>query len=1704
MRTGGFQPPIAQDGRVLMRYHGGTRFQKEPTHAMDEAREPTPHALTRFSDEVRGWFLDAFPEPTPLQERAWDVIEGGENALVIAPTGSGKTLAAFLFAIDELMREKAATAGLPKKERPGKGVRVLYISPLKALGADVERNLQAPLAGIAARMAAAGGAMPEVRTGMRTGDTTPDQRRSLQRNPPDILITTPESLYLMLTSQARETLRTVETVIVDEVHALAGSKRGAHLALSLERLDDLLEKPAQRIGLSATVRPRDEIARFLGGPHPVRVVASEGRPDMDVRVRVPVRDMTAVPTFGGSDLTGGGAGKRGGGPRLAPAEEAWKSDRALRAAMAKSSLPASTTSPDSRLGSSSIWPYIEASILDEVLAHRTTIVFVNSRGLCEKLTARLNDLYAKRMGIARGVDMDAAAAPIRSDLGATADMSTGAPAVIAKAHHGSVSKEKRLQVERELKAGELPCVVATSSLELGIDMGSIDLVLQVAAPPSVASALQRIGRANHQVGGRSTGSIFPRTRTEIIDAAVAAEGMYEGRIEQTAFVKNALDVLAQQTVAAVAMDELAADDWFDTVRRAAPYSELPRRAFDSVLGMLAGRYATADLAEFSPRIVWDRERGRLLARPGTQRQAVMSAGTIPDRGMFSVVLPEGDGAQGRRRVGELDEEMVYESRVGDIITLGTSSWRISEITRDRVIVEPAPGRSARLPFWHGEGVGRPAETGRMRGAFLRAVAAGIEGDDAEAEEGGFGVSCAVSERLAADGLDDDAQRNLVELIRSQRAATGIIPDDKTLVVERCEDEQGDWRVLLHSPYGRRVHEPWAMAVSDRIMAIYGYDAQAMAADDGIVLRIPMTETRLPGIELFAFDPDELDRIARDRVGSTSLFSARFRECAARALLMSPIAPGKRAPLWQQRLKAGQLLEAARREREFPILVETARECLQDVYDMRALHELMEQVQAGSVRLVEAQTSVPSPFAAPLLFGYVGEHLYAGDLPHAEQRASLLSLDPTLLGELLGSTDLGDVLDADVIAGVEAGLQRLAPDRRMRGIEGAADLLRVLGPLSVEDVARRLEPTLDAEAGGATADEEDARAALEELYAAHRAFPVAIGGVELWAATDDAQRLRDGLGSTIPPWASAGVDARLQEGEGALHPLDELLARYARTHGPFSVEAAAARFGIGVAVARDGLARLTSAGRLMQGRFGEDGDGRACAWVETGVFRRLRSLSLAEARRAVQAVSPSAFARFLIDLQGAGPLGEERFEGIDGLAQVIAQFEGVFLPASAWEAHVFPSRVRDYRPGMLDELLASGDVVWAGARREGDEGDGRERALRPGSSREREAAGLVAFYPTDSPFAPVRPDLADAPSDGPKLEGSAAPSVEAAVVEALGFGGGLFFRQIVDAVRRRLAPEFVDEAVVASTMRELMWDGRATNDTYAPVRASLEGAGAAAGKPRSAPRRRVSSRRSAMRTVDSPTMRGIASAQAAVGAALTGRWSLIMPSPENDTVRAIALVESILDRYGVLSRDVVQLSGVPGGLGALLPVLRQMEDVGDVLRGAFVQGLGPAQFAARETIDVLRTYEAGDGEADPREPVVLAADDPACLYGAGLPWPPVARADAEGAEEHEARPTRRAGSLVVVLGGVPALYAAAGLRSLLSFTDDGDALARAARALVAHEKRSLRRAGAEGARKKVVVETLNGRSILDSPLAEVLQDAGLVRLPDGMRLYVSPF
>lgn len=1703
--------------------------------------------MAGFSAPVRRWFGEAFGAPTAVQERAWQAIAAGDNALVIAPTGSGKTLAAFLWAIDRLMGEKATAAAGNKEWTPG--VRVLYVSPLKALGADVDRNLQGPLSAISALVAeeaaAAGGKAPEVRTAMRTGDTTADERRRIVRKPPDILITTPESLYLMLTSQAREVLRQVETVIVDEVHALAGDKRGAHLSLSLERLDDLLERPAQRVGLSATVRPREQIARFLGGARAVTVVAEEAPPALDLSVRVPVRDMTAVPAFEGFPGAADGGRVRGGGPRRAAVENAWKSDRALRAVMAAEEGEGPAPHPDSRLGSSSLWPHIEAAILDEVLAHRSTIVFVNSRGLCEKLTARLNELYARRLGLdvpqaesagywtaagsagaadvadesageagaspgaklskVRGIrtGADPMTAPpgeaFRSDIGSTTKLVTESAVLIAKAHHGSVSKEKRLAVERELKSGQLPCVVATSSLELGIDMGAIDLVIQVAAPYSVASGLQRVGRANHQVGGRSVGIMYPRTRVEVIDAAVMAEGMEAGAIESTSLVVNALDVLAQQTVAAVALcpDGLAADEWLATVRRSACYTELPRRSYEGVLDMLAGRYGSGDIAEFAPRILWDRETGLLKPRPGSQRLAVTAAGTIPDRGMFSVVLPEGDARQGRRRVGELDEEMVMESRVGDIIALGTSTWRIKEIGADRVIVEAAPGRAARLPFWHGEAVGRPYETGRARGAFVRALDAGVGGTPLRgavppavppAEESST-LSDSLRERLTTDGLDESARNNLAALVAAQRSCTGAVPTDRVLVVEQCADETGDWRVILHSPFGRRVHEPWALAVAHRITTTLGYDPQAVAADDGIVLRVPMGEESLPGAELFLFDPDELEAIVRDRVGFTALFAARFRECAARALLMSPTAPGKRAPLWQQRLKGGQLLEAARQEEDFPIILEALRECLQDVFDLPALREVMGALGAGTVKMMEAQTAVPSPFAAPLVFGYLGEHLYEGDLPHAERQASLLAVDPALLSELLGSDALESLLDDEVIAQVQAELQRTAEGWQVKGAEGVADLLRELGPLSGEAVAERLR----SEEGDALGSASVAVATqiLADLEADHRAFPIMLAGQPQWAAADDAPRLQAALGVEVPPWA--GVEGVPRD------PLDSLMARFARTHSLFDAREAAAHLGLGPSVAAAALERLAAAGRLVRVS--------AERWADADVLRRLRARSLAKAREAIKPVSPAAFERFLLRRQEVALPSEPALRGVEGLAAVIAQFEGVFMTPAAWERTVFPVRVPDYQAAYLDELLASEDVLWVA--RGGAEGD--------------DGPLEVAFYPTDSPLAPLPRDaslgLAAETEAEPGAE-EAASTVRDVVRQVLAAMGPLAFRPLTDAVQRRLGSAAVHDREVAEALEALVRAGQASNDGFAFPRAgglAAPTASKAAGQAPPPSKRRASSRRgrslrSEMRMQARAAVVARQGAAAAFDGALAGRWMLLAPAEVSGTVRAVAAAESLLDRYGVITRDLALQGGVPGGLSALYPVLRAMEDAGELTRGQFVSGLGPAQFAARETVEALRAVaEEAPVGAPAAGPAVVAlpADDPACLWGAGLPWPEVAWQAAGAAvpidaEKLAAKPSRREGAWVVVSDGAPVLWAAPRCKALLAFTDDQEALEAAAGALAAAVTAALRREGPAALRRKIVVQRFNGCDVLATPLAAILQACGFARLPDGMRLYTSPF
>ncbi len=1729
---------------------------------MAKRKAGAPDGLKRFSAPVREWFAGAFGTPTPVQERAWSTIAEGKNSLVIAPTGSGKTLAAFLFAIDRLARQKAAAA-VEGASWP-KGVRVLYLSPLKALGADVDRNLQRPLASIVERAAEGGVALPPIGTAQRTGDTTPDERRRIQRNPPDILITTPESLYLMLTSQAREALRTVEAVIVDEVHALAGSKRGAHLALSLERLDDLLGRPAQRIGLSATVRPPEVVARFLGGSQPVEVVSAPAAPSLEVAVRVPVEDMTAIPACGGGEGAPRAPQGPAGGPRRAAAEVAWKSDRALRAAMGQG---AAAPTPESRLGSSSIWPYIEAALLDEVLAHRSTIVFVNSRGLCEKLTARLNELYAKRVGASAPAAVSAGwwsavgsasdLTSYRSDIGGTSSLVQATDLVVAKAHHGSVSKEKRRAVEEELKRGELPCVVATSSLELGIDMGEVDLVLQVAPPPSVSSGLQRIGRANHQVGGTSQGIVYPRTRPEVIDAAVVAEGMRAGALEATALVENPLDVLAQQTVAAVALGPVAADDWFATVRRAAGFARLPRSAFDAVCDMLAGRMNSGDLAEFSPRILWDRATGMLEPRPSSQRLAVTGSGTIPDRGLFSVMLPEGDGRAGRRRVGELDEEMVMESRVGDVIALGTSTWRITEITGDRVMVEPAPGRSARLPFWHGEAIGRPADLGRARGAFVREVADGLL-EAANGEEGGaqaFGPEA--RERLARAGLDERAVANLGALLAAQRQATGVLPTDRTLVVEQCQDEAGDWRVILHSPYGRRVHEPWALAVAERIRSERGFDPQVMAGDDGIMVRFPLVEEALPGSELFRFDPAEVEAVVRAKVDSTALFAARFRECAARALLMSPTAPGKRAPLWQQRLRAGQLLEAARQEEGFPIMVEAARECLRDVFDLPALRGLMTALAEGTVRLAEARTGAPSPFAAPLIFGYVGEHLYEGDLPHAERRASLLAVDPGLLGELLGGDDVGALLDPAVVREVASALQRTAPGWQARGAEGVADLLRELGPLSAEEVVARLEGE------GAPAD---AEALLRGLEQAHRAFPCVIGGQERWAAADDGPRLAAVLGVAVPAWARGDEAGKAPSERG----LDGLVARYGRTHGPFGADALAERLGLGPALVQESLERLAAEGRLEPIAYPLDGEPSAQAWVEAGVLRWLRSRSLARARQAVRPVPAAAYARFLLGRQGVGAR-EGLLEGIEGVAEVIAQFEGVFLTMGQWESVVLPRRVRRYRPAWLDELVATGEVTWVAQRAEAAGLPGRGRSSAPA-----EAPWRVAFFPADSPLAPVPVGLAETPPpavafEPGDLQAPAEPSdVGEALARVLAAEGPLAFPQMVEGVQALMGAEAAEPSAVADALARLVTAGRATASSLAFPRMggprSRSDAGISLGGGQQPPpaRHRARSRRSrslyaeAKREARQTTAARLAQ-RAAFDGALAGQWSLLEPDQASSTLHAVALVESLLDRYGVVAPDVALLAAVPGGLSTLYPVLRRMEEAGDLVRGMFVEGLGPAQFAARDTVDALRAYAAerspggdsaeegaagaapehgardgagapqdgepatrsvpsaaGQGLSEeaparpaPRELAVLAADDPASLYGAGLPWPAVAWEAAGGAVADDAsllalRPSRRAGALVVLADGAPALYAAPRLKALVAFTAEPATLGAAIEALAAFATAQAKAAGAAGARTKLLVESVNGAPAIATPTAALLEAAGFVRQPNGLRLYVNPF
>jgi ATP-dependent Lhr-like helicase len=1301
-------------------------------------------ALDLFSEPTRDWFTRVFEAPTPAQEQGWPAIASGEHTLIQAPTGSGKTLAAFLYGIDRLT------------PAPGEGLRLLYVSPLKALNYDVERNLRGPLAGLRSELSVA----------VRTGDTPAKERAAMLRKPPDILITTPESFFLLLTSQGREMLKSVRTLILDEVHAVAGTKRGAHLALSVERLDRLTGEPVQRVGLSATQRPLEEIGRFVSGARPILLVDAGTRKELDLQVVVPVEDMrepgAGVPT---DPLLGtGGEG----------------------------------------LASTSIWPSIYPELLRLVEEHRSTIVFVNNRRLAERLALRLNELAEKE---------------------------------IARAHHGSLAREQRVEVEELLKLGRIPCLVATSSLELGIDMGAVDLVVQVESPKSVARGLQRIGRAGHELGAVSKGRIFPKFRADLLESAVVAERMLAGEIEETVIPRNPLDVLAQQTVAISADAEIAVDELYELVTSAYPFATLSRAQLENVLDMLSGRYPSDEFAELRPRIVWDRTAGVIRGREGARKLAVTNAGTIPDRGLFGVHLVDGGG-----RVGELDEEMVYEARAGQTFLLGASTWRIEEITRDRVLVSPAPGVPGAVPFWKGEGVGRPYELGEQIGRASRELVA-------------LSHAKALERLRRRHMLDERAADNLLAFLREQEGVTGAVPSDRTVVVERFRDEIGDWRVCILTPFGARVHAPWAMAVGARLRDALGLAAQSIWSDDGIAFHLPDADAP-PSTDEFLVDPDALDDLVVQEVGETALFGARFRENSGRALLIPRRRPGERTPLWQQRLKAQSLLQVARRYPAFPIVLETYRECLQDVFDLPALKRLLQGLRTRQIDVVDVETPSASPYSASLLFDYVATYMYEDDTPPAERRAQALSLDRDLLRELLGQEELRDLLDPGAIEEVEASL-RGDP----RNADDLHHILLLRGDLRIDQYDKKL---------------------ADALVRDRRAVRVRIGRDERLIAAEDAGRYRDALGA-MPP--SGLPEAFLESGD---EPLLSLVARYARARGPFTTAEANGHF------ARDvepELRALEREEKLVRGELRPGGTERE--WCDPDVLRRLRRASLAALRKEVEPVEQATLGRFL-----------PSWHGIDrraSLREALVPLQALSLPASLWEGDVLPRRVPGYRPELLDQLCATGEVVWVGT--------GLDR---------------VGLYFREDAAALGRLPAA------PRPEGAAADRLR----EALGRSAEFWFDL--------LAATGLDAETALPALWDLVWAGEVTNDAWQPLRSRRRFA---------TPRRERRPRRfSRTRTV--------------LDTATQGRWSLADRLFDGAPDRR-ALAELLLERQGIVTRDGVRAEGIAGGYGAVYGELKALETLGLCRRGYFVEGLGGAQFALGGAVERLRELRPrDDDEAEP--------------------------------------------------------------------------------------------------------------------------------------------
>jgi len=1459
--------------------------------------ESGPNSAT-FSPAAAAWFDETFPGPTEVQRRGWGPIAGGRHSLLIAPTGSGKTLAAFLWCIDRLAQR-------PLAQR--QGIAVLYISPLKALAYDVERNLAGPLAGIGRTAERTGVAFERPIIGMRTGDTPARERQRMLREPPDILVTTPESLYLMLTTQAREILAHVETVIVDEVHALAPSKRGAHLALSLERLSRACKQDPQRIGLSATATPLDEVARFLGGRREVEIVDCSARPAIDLEIVVPVRDMTRPAASAVETVSGG-------------------------------------------FVDNSIWPAVYPRLLELIAAHRSTIIFVNSRGLCERLSQRLNEIAGDEE--------------------------------LVRAHHGSVAREQREVIEEMLKSGSIKAIVATSSLELGIDMGAVDLVVMVESPGAVARGLQRVGRAGHGVGETSRGRMFPKHRGDLLECAVVARRMRDGRIESLAVPQNPLDVLAQQIVSMCAVEDWQVDALKAVVRSAANYRTLPDDALTAVLDMLSGRYPSHAFADLRPRLTWDRDTDLLSARRGASQAAIFNGGTIPDRGTYGVYA----GPQGPR-VGELDEEMVHETVAGQNIQLGATSWRVDQITRDRVIVSPAPGETGRLPFWRGDGPGRPAELGFALGQFTRTIVSRPRDE-------------ALTELRSDYGLDAWAAENLLAYLEEQRQQTGTLPTDRAITIERFRDELGDWRICVLSPFGARVHAPWALAAQAQLEAQLGAEAQVLWSDDGIVFRLVEVD-ELPSLDFLLPDPADVEDRLVDQLANSALFAGQFRENAARALLLPRQRANARTPLWQQRLKSQQLLAVAREFPSFPIIIETYRSCLRDVFDLDALRRVLGGIQAREIRVEHVETPSASAFARSLVFAYVAAYLYEGDAPLAERKAQALALDRKLLAELLGQEELRELLDAEVIAELEAELQGRAEGYQAEHVDALHDLLRRIGCVSEAELAARATPV------------DQASVWTQALLEARRVLRLAVAGEERLLAIEDAGLYRDALGCA-PPLGTPRAFL-----EPVPRPLEVLLHRYARTHGPFCTRDVEQRFGLSRGRCEEVLGELEREHKVVQGEFRPGHTQRE--WCDPEVLRRIKRRTLARLRGQIAPVEAEVLVRFLPAWHGlADPAMRP-----GRLEEAIVQLEGLPLSFRELESVLLPARVPNFRPHRLDELGASGWVVWVGCGALG-KNDGR-----------------VALY---------RRDRIAALRESPATESDGHDEVHKAILAHLQRRGASFFAEIEAACGGAATVREVREA-----LWDLVWEGLVTNDTFVALRAFGR---------------------------DAPAK---ASRRAALSGAAAGRWSPVgdlfahAPPP---TERAVTRATMLLERHGIVSREVAHLEALEGGFSSIYPVLRELEERGKIRRGYFVDGLAGMQFASPGALERLRTSR--NLSAEQRGSVsVISAIDPANPFGWLLPWP-----NAEGALR------RVPGAKVVTLEGRPLAYLDPSGHRLTTFEaanepSGGDALVRALRGIaVGRRGRTLR------------LELIDGVPARSGKFAELLEQGGFRSDPKGLVLDVQ--